>query len=125
MQQGYGLYYEDGFDRVHAAGLAVIPYGSQSRGYFTKADREGVGSLPEALRAMYAHPANTARLEAVQEIARRHGVSINTVVLSYLLSQPNQTIPIFGGSSPAQIEDSVKAADLTLTREELNALRAG
>jgi len=122
MQQGYGHYYEDGFDKVHAAGLAIVPYAGQSRGFFTKADRDGIDGLPDGLKAMYANPTNERRLAAVQAVARRHDVGINAVVLSYLMSQPHQTIPIFGGSSPAQIEDSVKAADLKLTAAELAEL---
>jgi len=123
MQQGYGLHYEDGFARVHQAGLTMVPYAGQSRGFFTKADRDGIENVPDPLKAMYAHPANVARLKAVQAVAARRDVSINAVVLSYLLSQPLPTIPIFGGSSPEQIEDSVKAAELSLTPEELAELR--
>lgn len=123
MQQGYGYYYEDGFQALHAAGLPMIPYAAQSRGYFTKAARDGVDGLPDSLKAMYAHPANEGRLKAAQSLAAKHGVNINAVALSYLLSQPYQTIPIFGGSSPVQIEDSVAATKLTLSAEELAFLR--
>jgi aryl-alcohol dehydrogenase-like predicted oxidoreductase len=56
-------------------------------------------------------------------LAQKHGVSINEIVLSYLLSQPNQTIAIFGGSSPEQVIASAKADSLMLTSEELAALR--
>ena len=69
------------------------------------------------------HPGLPA--QAVQALAEKHGVSINEVVLSYLLSQPNQTIAIFGASSPEQITDSVKAAALKLTADELAQLRVG
>ena len=61
----------------------------------------------------------------MRRVAARHGAKVNAVVLSYLMSQPNQTVPIFGGSSTAQIEDSVTAADLTLSVEELAELRGG
>jgi aryl-alcohol dehydrogenase-like predicted oxidoreductase len=122
--QGYGLYYEDGFAAVHAEGLAVVPYAGQSRGVFTKADRDGLDGLPDALKAMYGNAVNARRLAAVQAVAARHGASVNAVVLSYLLSQPLQTIPIFGGSSPEQIADSVRAAALTLTPQELDELKA-
>ena len=125
MQQGYGHYYEDGFEALHAAGLPMVPYAGQSRGYFTKAGRDGIDGVPDALKAMYANPANAARLLAVQGVAKRHDVSINAVVLGYLLSQPHQTIPIFGASSPAQIEESVKEASLKLSADELTELRAG
>jgi aryl-alcohol dehydrogenase-like predicted oxidoreductase len=87
-------------------------------------DRGGVAALPDALKERYDNPENAKRLAAVKAIAGKHGVSINEVVLAYLLSQPWQTIPIFGGSSPEQIEDSVKATSLKLTPQELSALRA-
>lgn len=122
--QGYQLYYEDGYQSLHAEGLPVIPYAAQSGGYFSKRASGGEEAVPEGLRARYADPANTPRLAAVQAVADAHDVSINEVVLAYLLSQPLPTVPIFGGGSPAQIEESVKAADLRLTPAELEQLHA-
>lgn len=119
MKMGYGYYYEDGFAELHADGLVMIPYASQSGGYFTKLDK---GDAAEGLRERYDDPANPKRLAAVQKIAKDRGVSINEVVLAYLICQPNQTIPIFGASSPEQVDETVKAVDLKLTPEELAAL---
>jgi len=123
-QQGYGHYYEDGFAKLHQLGLPMVPYAGQSRGFFTKADRDGIDNVPEPIKSMYAQTANATRLKAAQAVAARHGVNINAVVLSYLLSQPLQTVPIFGASSPEQIEDSVRAAELSLSTEELSELQA-
>lgn len=125
MQQGYSLHYEDGFADLHASGLAMVPYGSQSRGYFAKVDKGGFESLPDHLKAMYPEEANAGRLNAVRKIAADRGVSVNSVALGYLLCQPHQTVPIFGGTSPAQIEDSVGAASLKLSAAELDLLEKG
>lgn len=125
MQQGYVLHYEENGGALHDSGLAVVPYCAQSRGYFTKLDRDGPSGLPEALAAFYDHPVNAARMGAVKRVAARRSASVNDVVLAYLLNQPQQTIPIFGSSSAQQLEDSVKAADLVLSPEELAELRAG
>lgn len=119
-QQGYQHYYEGEYEGLHAAGLPIIAYAAQSGGYFTKL---ASGSVSEQLAARYANPANERRLAVAQSLAARHGVSINEIALSYLLSQPNQTVAIFGGSSPEQIADSAKADALTLSAEELTALR--
>jgi len=119
-QQGYQHYYEGEYEDLHAAGLPIIAYAAQSGGYFTKL---AAGSVGEPLAGRYANPANERRLAAVRALAAKHGVSINEIVLSYLLSQPNQTIAIFGGSSPEQVADSAKADSLTLTAEELASLR--
>lgn len=119
-QQGYQHYYEGEYEDLHAAGLPIIAYAAQSGGYFTKL---AAGTIGEQLAARYANPANQGRLAVAQSLAAKHGVSINEIALSYLLSQPHQTIAIFGGSSPEQVADSAKADALTLTPKELAALR--
>jgi aryl-alcohol dehydrogenase-like predicted oxidoreductase len=119
-QQGYQHYYEGEYEGLHAAGLPIIAYAAQSGGYFTKL---ASGSVGEQLAARYANPVNERRLAVAQSLAARHGVSINEIALSYLLSQPHQTVAIFGGSSPEQVIDSAKADALTLSAEELSALR--
>ncbi|MFT4054425.1 MAG: aldo/keto reductase [Novosphingobium sp.] len=123
-QQGYQHYYEGEYEELHAAGLPIIAYAAQSGGYFTKLAK-GADAVGDTLTARYDHPANAARFAAAQALAEKHGVSVNAVALAYLTSQPNQTIPIFGGSKVEQIEDSVKAASVTLSAEELAQLRAG
>lgn len=122
-QQGYQHYYEGEYEGLHAGGLPIIAYAAQSGGYFTKRARGG-DALGEQLAARYANPANDKRFAAAEALAEKHGVSINEIVLAYLLSQPHPTIPIFGGSSPEQVGESVKAAKLTLSANELATLRA-
>jgi len=121
--QGYQLHYEGNFEALHAEGLPMIPYAGQSGGYFTKVDKGGEEALGDVLKARYDHPANASRLAAVRALAQKHGVSINEIVLAYLVNQPHQTIPIIGASRPDQIEESVKAAQVKLTADELAQLR--
>lgn len=120
-QQGYQHYYEGEYESLHAAGLPIIAYAAQSGGYFTKLAN---GTMTEVLAARYGNPVNEARFAAVKALAESHDVSINEVTLAYLLCQPNQTIPVFGGSSPEQIAESLKAVALKLTADELGQLRA-
>ncbi|HQS94916.1 MAG: aldo/keto reductase [Novosphingobium sp. 17-62-19] len=119
-QQGYQHYYEGEYEDLHAGGLPIVAYAAQSGGYFTKL---AAGEVGEQLAARYANPVNERRLAVVQLLAEKHGVSINEIALSYLLSQHNQTVAIFGGSSPEQVAESAKADALALTAEELEALR--
>jgi len=118
--QGYVHYYEGEYEALHAAGLPIVAYAAQSGGYFTK---RANGAELGALADRYGNPVNDRRLAVAQTLAAAHDVSLNDVVLSYLTSQPNQTIPIFGGSTPDQVRDSVKAAALVLTAAELAQLR--
>jgi aryl-alcohol dehydrogenase-like predicted oxidoreductase len=119
-QQGYRHFYEGEYEDLHASGLPIVAYAAQSGGYFTKL---AAGAVGEQLSARYSNPVNERRLAVVQSLAAKHGVSINEIVLSYLLSQPDQTIAIFGGSSPEQVIDSAKADGLTLSTNDLTELR--
>lgn len=121
--QGYQLYFEDHGGALKDAGLAIIPYCAQSRGYFSMLEK-GEDAVNEGLKGFYDNPANVGRFAAAKAVAARHGVSVAEVVLAYLVNQPQQVIPIFGASSPARIEESVKAAALKLSADELAELRA-
>lgn len=118
-----GGYYEDGYQALHNGGLTMIPYSGQSRGFFTKLAGQGEAALADDLRALYLNDANRRRLPVVERIAAERGISINQVVLAYLLSQPALTIPIIGASRPEQLQDSVRACDVQLSADELAALR--
>ncbi|WP_426593332.1 aldo/keto reductase [Cellulomonas sp. McL0617] len=65
-----------------------------------------------------------ARYEAFRRVAAAHDVSPQQVALAWELSRSPVVIPIPGASRPSSIEDSVLAADLQLTPEELAALTA-
>lgn len=118
--EGYQHYYEGEYEGLHATGLPFLTYAAQSGGYFTKrAEVRPLGGI----EARYANPENDRRLAVAQAIAAAHGVTINAVVLAYMTSQPLQTIPIFGGSSPEQVAASVADSAFGLTSDELAQLR--
>ncbi|HEU4349872.1 MAG TPA: aldo/keto reductase [Actinoplanes sp.] len=57
--------------------------------------------------------------ERFAEIGQRHGVSPQQVALAWMLAKSPHVIPIPGASRPESIRDSVRAADLELTEDEL------
>ena len=63
-----------------------------------------------------------SRHAAFAEIANTHGVSPQQVTLAWQLSLADVVIPIPGASRPESIEDSVRAAELELSDEELARL---
>ncbi len=63
-----------------------------------------------------------AGIPAVQEAARHHGVSVNQVVLAWLLARSPQILPIPGSADPEHVEQNVRAASLELTTDENNAM---
>ncbi|MFF8031914.1 MULTISPECIES: aldo/keto reductase [unclassified Streptomyces] len=58
-------------------------------------------------------------------IARAHGVSAHQVCLAWMLAKSPVVVPIPGASRPESIRDSVAAAGLVLTAEEVAELDAG
>lgn len=58
------------------------------------------------------------------EVARAHGVSPQQVTLAWMLAKAPVVIPIPGASRPETITDSVQAAGLELTPDELARLDA-
>jgi aryl-alcohol dehydrogenase-like predicted oxidoreductase len=64
------------------------------------------------------------RFVAFAEVAREHGVSPQQVCLAWELAKAPVVVPIPGASRPESIRDSVQAAALTLTPEELARLDA-
>ncbi|MEQ9464062.1 MAG: aldo/keto reductase [Haliea sp.] len=117
-----GGYYDDGYSPLHTAGITMIPYSSQSRGFFHKLASAGEDGLPDDLSALYLNDANRRRLPVLEALARQHGATINQIALAYLRCQPHTTVPIIGASRPGQLTDSDAACALHLTANELAAL---
>jgi aryl-alcohol dehydrogenase-like predicted oxidoreductase len=65
-----------------------------------------------------------SRHSVVQEVADAHRVSPQQVTLAWMLALAPVVIPIPGASRPASITDSVQAAELELSSEELARLDA-
>jgi aryl-alcohol dehydrogenase-like predicted oxidoreductase len=74
-----------------------------------------LGGIPKAGEAAAAH-------DPVRAAADAHGVSPQQVALAWLLSLSPVVIPIPGASRPESITDSVQAAELKLTADELAAI---
>jgi aryl-alcohol dehydrogenase-like predicted oxidoreductase len=63
-----------------------------------------------------------SRFAAFAEVGREHGVSPQQVCLAWMLAKSEVVIPIPGSSRPETIRDSARAAELTLTADELARL---
>lgn len=74
-----------------------------------------LGGLGDAKRLADRHP-------AFAEVAMARGVSPQRVALAWELAQSPVVIPIPGAKRPESIRDSVAAADLELTEQELARL---
>jgi aryl-alcohol dehydrogenase-like predicted oxidoreductase len=104
--------------------FVAFPYTPQANGYFRRLES---GTLPEApalVRALFHSPTNERRYDRIREIRAKSGYRTGDIVLAYLLNQPFPVFPIIGPRKLPDLEESVKAADLILTPDQLQFLVA-
>jgi aryl-alcohol dehydrogenase-like predicted oxidoreductase len=104
-----------------ARGIPNFSWSSQARGFFT--DRAGPDkrSDPEMVRGWYSD-ANFARRERAIALGKELGATPTQVVLAYIMAQPFVSIPLVGPRAPSELEESLGAARLSLTPEQVRAL---
>jgi aryl-alcohol dehydrogenase-like predicted oxidoreductase len=106
-------------------GIGVLPYSPLAGGFLTGKYRRNQ-TLPDSVRAEGNKQRMTDRnfdiVEKLVEVAQRHNGTPTRVALAWLLAQPFVTAPIVGANSVEQLADSMGAADLALTQEEIDGL---
>ncbi len=85
----------------------------------------GIAFLPWSPLGGISNAARSAgSVDPVRSAADAHGVSPQQVALAWLLSLSPTVVPIPGASRPETISDSVRAAALELSADELDAIAA-
>jgi predicted oxidoreductase len=60
--------------------------------------------------------------KTIDQIAEKYGESNTAIALAWILRHPAKIQPITGTMNPKRLDDCVKAAEITLTREEWYAI---
>jgi aryl-alcohol dehydrogenase-like predicted oxidoreductase len=63
-----------------------------------------------------------SRVQQLQEVAREGGYALAQMALAWVLRQPNVSSAIIGASRPAQVEENVRAAAITLSDDVLRRI---
>lgn len=111
-------------------GIGFVPYSPLGRGFLTgtirsRADlQEGDYRLHDPRYSDENFDRNMELVRAVQTVAARRQVTAAQIALAWLLAQDDHIVPIPGVKRLATLEDSVAAADLDLTAEDLAELAA-
>jgi aryl-alcohol dehydrogenase-like predicted oxidoreductase len=104
--------------------LAAIPYSAQAHGLLHKLAAGDHAAIRASHNAIYPPLANQRRALAVQTLAQELGVSITSVVLGYLQSQPFVTVPIIGPRTLPHLHDSLAGDGVWLDEEQRDLLDA-
>jgi aryl-alcohol dehydrogenase-like predicted oxidoreductase len=106
--------------------LGLLVWSPLAGGFLSgKFTREGADE--NARRAKFDFPPvdkekGYAIVDVLKSVAEAHAVSIPQIALAWLLAQKAVTSVIIGAKSQAQLDDNLKAVDVTLTADELKLL---
>jgi aryl-alcohol dehydrogenase-like predicted oxidoreductase len=130
LQPEYNLYDRGSYDGALRdlcikEGLGVVTYYSLASGFLSGKYR-GEADLAKSQRsdkvADYLNPRGYAILDALDAVAKSHGVHQAEVALAWLIQREGVTAPIASATSVSQIESFARAVSLTLSAEEVAAL---
>lgn len=105
-------------------GIGLTPYRPLARGFLT--DVEGGAYLQGAANTRFDAenlPANLALRTLLQQLAREKQVTAALLALAWLLAQKPFIVPIPGISRMERMEENVRAAEVSLSAQELDAIR--
>ena len=115
---------------VRELGIGFVPYSPLGRGFLTgqitrREDLpEGDYRRNDPRYSEENFDRNMKVVEVVKSIAAAHDASAAQVALAWLLAQGDDIVPIPGSKRRVTLEDSMKAAELTLSPDELATLDA-
>lgn len=105
--------------RMHRdTGMALVPFSSQAKGFFTKLYELGVEGLTDKAKRRYYTPENLAIYERLLKVREETGLSVGAIAVAYLTCQPFPTFPLAGVSRVSQVLALNEAADAVITPEQ-------
>ena len=134
LQSEYSLWErdieEDILPTCRELGIGFVPYSPLGRGFLAGTIRS-LDDLPEndwrRNDPRYQgenFAANLKVVDAIGDVAAKHSVSNAQIALAWLMAQGSDIVPIPGFKRRETMEDSAKAADVSLDASDLAALDA-
>ena len=130
LQPHYNLIHREEFERELRAvcktyGVGVIPYSPLAGGFLTGKYRRDQ-ALPDSRRAEGRKTdmteENFALLDKLDEIAAAHNATVSQVALAWMLADEVISSPIIGATSMEQLEENLRALEVSLSEEEKQVL---
>lgn len=134
LQSEYSLWERDVEDEIlpvcREHGIGFVPYSPLGRGFLT-GQFKSLDDLPEKdwrrNDPRYAgdnFAENLKIVDVVRSVADAHGVTPAQIALAWLLAQGDDVVPIPGSKRRVTMEDSVAAAGVTLSADDIATLNA-
>lgn len=107
---------------VGCIGFYSLASGFLTGKYRSEADKEGQARAPRVEK--YMTDKGFAIVSALDEVAAGHNAKPGQVALAWLLAQAGVAAPIASSTNLDQLAEMVAAADITLTKDEVDKLSA-
>jgi aryl-alcohol dehydrogenase-like predicted oxidoreductase len=121
-------YIDADFARWHSThNFGALPYLTQANGYFRRLEKNSLGQLATdaRVRTLFDHSENRKRFQRIQVLQKKSGLSVNQIVLGYLLNQPFPVFPLIGPKNIPDLEDSLGCGEVTLSPDDIAFLEHG
>ena len=99
-------------------GIALLPWSSQARGFFTGRAHPEDLSDPELVRCYYSEE-NFERLARAEELGAERGVPATAIALAFVLHQQFPTFALFGPRSIGEMRSSTLGLGVELSAQEM------
>jgi aryl-alcohol dehydrogenase-like predicted oxidoreductase len=115
---------------VRELGIGFVPYSPLGRGFLTGAVKPAAEYPDNDMRSWDDrwqpgnYERNLAAVEQLTELATARDATVGQLALAWLLAQGDDVVPIPGTRSPARVRENAAAADVALSAEDLEAIRA-
>ncbi len=129
LQPEYNLYDRSHYEAdlepvVQREGLGVISYYSLASGFLSGKYRRAEDAARSSARGRsvvdrYLNPRGLRILDALDDVASRHGASASQVALAWLIARPSVTAPIVSATNVEQLHDVLAAANLALSTQDV------
>jgi aryl-alcohol dehydrogenase-like predicted oxidoreductase len=132
LQTEYSLWSREPEDEIlptcRELGIGFVPYSPLGRGFLTGAFQQAA-DLPEGDRRLIFprfqgenFAKNLELVRRIEELAKARGTSAAVLAIAWVLARGGDIVPIPGTKRVKYLEENLRAADLTLTQSELDAL---
>jgi 1-deoxyxylulose-5-phosphate synthase len=136
MQNHYNLLYREEEREMiplcRDQGVGILPWSPLARGFLSgnrgRDDKEAGATAraqtDDIAQRFYYQESDFAVVDALKAAAEARGVSMASMAYAWLATRPGVSAPIVGASKTWQIEEAVKAVELSLSADEVKALES-
>jgi aryl-alcohol dehydrogenase-like predicted oxidoreductase len=113
------------FSTLQELGVSLVAYSPLNRGFLGGTLTEYADMNTNDIRGAWprftsaALRANTRIVEVLNEFGKTRGMTSSQVALAWMLSKHPFIVPLFGTTKLSHLEEHLRAADFTLTRDEI------